>query len=363
MKRQSGDQRGDHIPSDFGRPETRLVFRSTTWIAAPLAGGGAVPKASDAPSGDQEGFPVTRLPALSIGHLLEGTAIEGHHVDPGRVSLAHSGKCNLLPIRRPVRMRGPSGRCSKSEALATINRAAPERSIRHRNVGNPFPIFGELELSPRYPTEFGNELAGFQVITEKFAAGLGQVTIDKQALAVGAGNRPTRRQRAVGQLERSTPRPLEQSHFLAEGPDVDVFLPARLENEVLAIWCPITAAHIRFWIPAGKQRIRAVSINPCFPKGVGDADAGINSEAHPAPVGRPAHKIRLTSNRCQLADFRPVATCDMQFLVPRVDQLLTIRGPGAPTVLSYKVAQPPRGPTEQWSYPELTTCHGNYTPA
>src|ERR1035438_1744752 len=50
------------------------------------------------------GVPVTRLPALSIGHLLEGTAIEGHHVDPGRVSLAHSGKCNLLPIRRPVRM-------------------------------------------------------------------------------------------------------------------------------------------------------------------------------------------------------------------------------------------------------------------
>src|ERR1017187_3560299 len=253
------------------------------------------------------GVPVTRLPALSIGHLLEGTAIEGHHVDPGRVSLAHSGKCNLLPIRRPVRMRGPSGRCSKSEALATINRAAPERSIRHRNVGNPFPIFGELELSPRYPTEFGNELAGFQVITEKFAAGLGQVTIDKQALAVGAGNRPTRRQRAVGQLERSTPRPLEQTPFLAGGPDV----------------------------------------------------AGFSS----APVGRPAHKIRLTSNRCQLADFRPVATCDMQFLVPRVDQLLTIRGPGAPTVLSYKVAQPPRGPTEQWSYPELTTCHGNYTPA
>jgi hypothetical protein len=82
------------------------------------------------------------------------------------------------------------------QALATISRAPPKRSIRHRNVGYPFPILGEFEVTSRYFTEFGRELTSSYVVVEKFVAAL--VAIDKQALTVGAGNGKNRRQWAVG---------------------------------------------------------------------------------------------------------------------------------------------------------------------
>src|SRR5580658_3375514 len=295
--------------------------------------------------------PIAALPTLSIGYLLDGAAIEGHDINPVGVRTARPEECDLPPIGRPVRHGSSRRRRSKSQALATIHCAAPNGAIRHRNVGNPFTVLGEFELGPRYSTEVGKELGGFQIVTEKLTATL--MTSDKQALAVDAGDRRTRGQRAVGQLERPTLRPLERCGFVAQGPHAGGSLRARLEDEVPAIQCPITAAGIRFWIPARKQWIRAVSVDSGLPKGVGDAYAGIQSKAYSAPIGRPAYTIRLSGHRCQLANLRPVDARDVQLTILCVDQLLTVRGPGCLTVLSNEVAHPPHGVTQQGRYPKL----------
>ena len=73
MKRPSGDQRGDHIPSEPGSAEIWFVFRSTTWMdSSPAVSFPPAPKASDAPSGDQDGspspyFPLSLLVTCRIG--------------------------------------------------------------------------------------------------------------------------------------------------------------------------------------------------------------------------------------------------------------------------------------------------------
>src|ERR1017187_3488656 len=115
-------------------------------------------------------------------------------------------------------------------------------------------------MAPRYSAECGNELAGLQVVTEKFVAGL--VAIGEQALAVNAGSRKKQCQGAIGQLERPALDPLEQSRLLAKGPEVHTspsFLPLHCryliaceENEVLPVRCPVTATRRRRWMPAGQ---------------------------------------------------------------------------------------------------------------
>jgi hypothetical protein len=81
---------------------------------------------------------------------------------------------------------------------------------------------------------------------------------------------------------------------------------------------------------------------------------GNNREAHPAPVGRPAHPNSRARERCQLTDFCPVAACDVQLPVRRIDHLLTIRGPGRRTDLGTKTTQPPCGAPQQRRCPKLT---------
>src|ERR1700730_10473900 len=171
---------------------------------------------------------------------------------------------NSRPIRTPLRVVELGEISGESEALSAVGPTLPEVPVAPKQ-GNAVAVSRETRVPDLYSLKKRDKLLRVSILLHEFHPSTS--TGNEQPPAILAGNNQIKVHRVRRQSNRlARSRQIRKVTFVPMRPNGTNSFRARHEVVVSAIRRPAASAFVRWLMPAGKQRMKILSIGGNFPK-------------------------------------------------------------------------------------------------
>src|SRR5262249_29255074 len=151
----------------------------------------------------------------------------------------------------------------------------------------------KVRLARRYSGQKGHERSGPRVVSHQFCSAL--FANNKKPLPILAGKRLTELQRTIRKLNRLPRRRSPPMACICHNPDVARAFPRALEEVILAVCRPASAAFGRRIVPARKDAVQSAPIDPRLPELISKIDRVYHREPNSVSVRREAEIVLQTA--------------------------------------------------------------------